>query len=120
MDGTPKSRLAAECRKSHFSEQTQDSNNEKIIGSSWLTNDGRRLYLHHFCILPKYQSKGLSKTLLDKSLAFAKEVNLQIKLEVHRDNTIAKELYHKGGFKYLGDYEVYIIRDVNLLKLRKA
>ncbi len=95
----------------------QDTENKKIIGSSWLTTDGRRLYLHHFGILPEYQGRDLSKPLLNKSLAFAKEINQQIKLEVHKDNTVAKNLYKKASFKYLGDYEVYIIRELNLLNL---
>ena len=84
----------------------------EIVGTSWLTCDGRRLYLHHFGILTEYQGKGLSKLLLRKSLAFAKGVGLQIKLEVHKDNTIAKNVYKNASFKYLGDYEVYIIRDI--------
>ena len=86
-----------------------------IIGSSWLTTDGRRLYLHHFAILPEYQGKGLSKPLLSKSLDFAKEIGQQIKLEVHENNTPARSLYKKAGFKYLGDYDVFIIRDVKQL-----
>ncbi len=84
-----------------------------LIGSSWLTTDGRRLYLHHFCIHPDFQGKGLSKILLKKSLDFAKKINQQIKLEVHKNNLIAKKLYTNYGFKYLGDYEVYIIRDLD-------
>jgi ribosomal protein S18 acetylase RimI-like enzyme len=82
----------------------------ELIGTSWITNDGRRLYLHHFGIKPEYQKQGLSKPLLKKSLEFAKQMNRQIKLEVHRDNLPALSLYEKSGFTYLGDYLVYIIR----------
>ncbi|MGD9995020.1 MAG: GNAT family N-acetyltransferase [Salinivirgaceae bacterium] len=82
----------------------------ELIGTSWITNDGRRLYLHHFGIKPEYQNQGLSKPLLKKSLEFAKQMNRQIKLEVHRDNLPALTLYEKSGFTYLGDYLVYIIR----------
>ncbi len=89
---------------------------EKLIGSSWLSQDGRRIYLHHFGILPGYQGKGLSKPLLEKSLQFARQLNLQIKLEVHKTNEIAIELYKKYGFNYLGDYLVFIIRDYKNLK----
>ncbi len=92
-----------------------EKESDKIVGTSWITNDGRRLYLHHFGILPDYQSKGLSKLLLIESLEIARQLNLQIKLEVHKDNNIAVNLYKKFGFKYLGDYDVYIIRDVNNL-----
>lgn len=90
---------------------------KEIIGTSWISNDGRRLYLHHFGILPEYQGKGLSKPLLKKSLEFAREKNMQIKLEVHQDNEIALELYKKHGFRYLGDYHVYIIRNIQEINL---
>ncbi len=82
-----------------------------IIGTSWITFDGRRLHLHHFGIHPDYQGKGLSHRLTEASIAFAREKKTQIKLEVHRDNRKAVSLYKKHGFKYLGDYNVYIIRD---------
>lgn len=84
----------------------------KIIGTSWLTQDGRRIYLHHFGIRPEHQGKGYSKILLKESLNFVRNTGKQIKLEVHKNNIKAVELYRKGDFKYLGDYDVYIIRDI--------
>ncbi|HCC70424.1 MAG TPA: hypothetical protein DEQ09_04645 [Bacteroidales bacterium] len=91
----------------------EDSSNNKISGTSWLTFDGRRLYLHHFGLLPEYQGKGLSKHLLEKTLEYVKETGYQVKLEVHSTNTVAINLYKKYGFKYLGDYEVFIIRNTD-------
>ena len=93
----------------------EDTNNNKPVGTSWLTHDYRRIYLHHFGILPEYQGKGLSKLLLDESLAYAKKEGMQIKLEVHKDNEIALNIYKKAGFKFLGDYHVYIIRDLKTI-----
>jgi [ribosomal protein S18]-alanine N-acetyltransferase len=87
----------------------------QIIGSSWMTFDGRRIHLHHFAIIPSHQGKGLSKPLLTESLKFVKEKGYQVKLEVHQTNRKAIDLYRKAGFKNLGDYDVYIIR--NLLEL---
>lgn len=87
----------------------------QIIGSSWLTNDFRRIYLHHFAIHPQFQGKGLSHPLLKKSLEWVKEKGLQVKLEVHKDNEKALNLYKKYGFTYLGDYQVQIIRDISLI-----
>jgi len=84
----------------------------KVIGSSWMTFDGRRIHLHHFAILPSHQGRGLSKILLKESLQFVREKGYQVKLEVHQSNTRAIELYKKAGFKYLGDYDVYIVRDL--------
>jgi len=89
----------------------EDISNDNIIGTSWITNDMRRLYLHHFGIEKNNQGKGLAKPLLETSLEWAKKTGLQIKLEVHKSNTVAIHLYEKYFFKYLGDYLVYIIRD---------
>ena len=85
----------------------------KIIGTSWMTLDGRRIHLHHFGIAPDYQGKGLAKPLLKESLKFVKKKGYQVKIEVHRDNLKAIDLYKKAGFEYLGDYDVFIIRDLN-------
>ncbi|MDO9255372.1 MAG: GNAT family N-acetyltransferase [Bacteroidales bacterium] len=86
-----------------------------IVGTSWLTVDCRRTYLHHFGINADYQGKGLAKKLLDASLKLAKTFGMQIKLEVHKDNIKALGLYTKAGFTYLGDYHTYIIRDISLI-----
>ena len=87
----------------------------ELIGTSWMTNDGRRSFLHHFAIAPIFQRKGFGKVLLQASLERARPLGLQIKLEVHRDNLAAIALYQSHGFSYLGDYDTYIIRDLNSL-----
>ncbi len=94
----------------------EDEETNAIAGTSWITYDGRRLYLHHFGISPGYQGKGLSKYLLEESLQYVKKTGYQIKLEVHSSNRIAINLYQKYGFKYLGDYKVYIIRNTDDIK----
>jgi ribosomal protein S18 acetylase RimI-like enzyme len=86
-----------------------------IAGTSWLTNDRRRTYLHHFGIADTWRGKGLSKILLEETLRIATRDGFQIKIEVHRDNLPALNLYKKAGFQYLGDYDVYMIRDLSLL-----
>lgn len=88
----------------------------KVTGTSWMTFDGRRIHLHHFGILPEYQGNGLSKPLLEESLRFVRKKGYQVKIEVHRKNLKAISLYKKAGFEYLGDYDVYIIRDINKLQ----
>lgn len=88
---------------------------QRICGTSWMTFDGRRLYLHHFGILPEFQGKGLSKVLLKESLSFVRKKGYQVKLEVNKKNIIATKLYRNFGFKSLGDYDIYIIRDVSNL-----
>jgi len=92
-----------------------DKHTHKMIGTSWLTVDGRRVYLHHFGIHADFQGKKLADPLLEASLKFAKSTGLQIKLEVHKNNDKALGLYQKAGFTYLGDYYVYIIRDISAI-----
>ena len=62
-------------------------------------------------VKPKFQNQGLGKRLTKESLKFAKGKGYQIKLEVHQTNKKAIEIYKNLGFTYLGDYDVYIIRD---------
>ncbi len=81
-----------------------------IIGTSWMTYDGRRIHLHHVGVLPEHQRKGVGRRLSERSVCYAKEKNTQIKLEVHRSNQGAVALYRELGFSYLGDYDVYIMR----------
>jgi ribosomal protein S18 acetylase RimI-like enzyme len=94
----------------------EDTDKQIIIGTSWLTNDGRRMFMHHFGISDDYQGKGLSQQLMVESLKYAKEKKLQIKLEVHKASLNAIKLYEKSGFNYLGDYLVYIIRNIDEIK----
>jgi len=91
--------------------------NGEVIGTSWMTFDGRRIHLHHFGVKRNFQRKGIGHQLTIESLRFAKQKGFQIKLEVHKDNHAAIALYKKHGFIYLGDYDVYIIRDLNSLEL---
>jgi len=84
-----------------------------LVGTAWLTVDGRRTYLHHLGVRPSHQRRGLGWRLLEATLAAAREIGLQLKLEVHRDNAAAIALYRRAGFSRLGDYDVLIIRDLN-------
>lgn len=89
----------------------ENNKTKAIAGTAWLTNDFRRIYLHHFCISTEYQGNHLSHILCEECISYAKQLKLQIKLEVHRNNSKAVSLYEKHGFKFLGDYLVYIIRN---------
>ena len=82
----------------------------KLIASAWVTSDGRRLHLHHVGVLPEFQRKGIGRFLSVRSIEFARQKQLQLKLEVHRSNKPAVDLYRSLGFSYLGDYDVYIMR----------
>ncbi|MBC7126548.1 MAG: GNAT family N-acetyltransferase, partial [Bacteroidales bacterium] len=38
-----------------------------VIGTSWMTFDGRRIHLHHFDVHPNYQRQGIGKMLTRES-----------------------------------------------------
>jgi ribosomal protein S18 acetylase RimI-like enzyme len=84
-----------------------------IVGVCWITDDGRRLYLHHMAVAPEHQGRGYARMLMEKALSWARERRLQMKLEVHMDNERAVRLYQSFGFTRLGDYEVFIRRDLS-------
>lgn len=87
----------------------EDEKNQMIIGTSWLTWDGRRIFMHHFAILPSYQGRGYGRKLALESLNFASEKNAPMKLEVHQQNLRAVQLYKSLGFKVFKNYDVYMI-----------
>lgn len=82
----------------------------RIVGTSWMTYDGRRMHLHHLGVLPGFQRQGIGRLLSEHSIRFARQQNTQVKIEVHRTNAGALALYRKLGFARLGDYDVYVLR----------
>jgi [ribosomal protein S18]-alanine N-acetyltransferase len=78
----------------------------QVIGSVWITNDTRRLYLHHLAVHPDWQKQGLGRRLFNEALAIAKDLGMQLKLEVHQDNVPARKLYD-SSMTVLEGYVVY-------------
>lgn len=89
----------------------EDGKTGMITGTSWLSCDGRRVFLHHFSIHPDFQGKGYGRSLALKSIDFARSINLPLKLEVHRENTNAVNLYKSLGFESFDGYEVWMLRN---------
>jgi ribosomal protein S18 acetylase RimI-like enzyme len=83
-----------------------------IVGSAWITCDGRRMMMHHFAIKPEYQGKKLGTRLGNECMEYLKKSGYQVKLDVHKENLIAKKLYKKLGFFAFTNYDVFIIRDI--------
>jgi len=88
----------------------EDPETGRIIATSWLTWDGRRVLLHHFAVRPSYQKQGCGRSLALKSLEFAREKGSPVKLEVSPLNLPAIQLYQSLGFELLGDYDVYMLK----------
>lgn len=83
-----------------------------LIGTSWLTHDNRRTFLHHFGIHPKFQGKGYANALMDASMEYIEELGMQVKLEVHKENFKALNLYRKYKFIDFDKYELMMKRDI--------
>ena len=90
----------------------EDTGSGNIIGSCWMTWDGRRIHLHHFGILPDFQGMGLGTELAERSLEWIREMGYQVKLEVHKKNLPARKLYEKLGFFAFRDYDIFMIRNL--------
>lgn len=84
---------------------------DKLVGTIWLTNDYRRLYIHHMAILPEFQNQGIGRSLLQEAITIADSQVLQAKLEVHSGNAAALHLYRSMGFQVLDGYLVMIRRN---------
>ena len=89
----------------------EDEINNRIIGTSWLTWDGRRVLMQYFSVLPSLQGSGYGRELAMASMAFAREKEAPLKLEVHHSNNPAIQLYKNLGFKILDGYEVYKLQN---------
>ncbi len=87
-----------------------DAKNELLTGSCWLTWDGRRLHFHHFAIHPDYQGQGNAKILMNEVMKYIKKTGAFVKLEVHKENHKAIELYKKYGFFEFEDYLIMMKR----------
>ncbi len=91
----------------------ENKKNEEIIGTSWLTCDGRRIHIHHFGVNEKYRRKGFGKLLAKESIKYAKENGYQLRLDVEKNNFIAKRIYESFGFYAYTEYDIYVLRDIN-------
>ena len=89
----------------------ENATSGEIIGSSWMTWDGRRIYLHHFGIHPDWQNLGFGTKLAEASLDWISQTGKQVKMEVHKENNAAIRLYEKLGFFAFKEYDLYMIRE---------
>lgn len=77
--------------------------NNETAGSAALIFEGNGLYeLAKMAVAPAFQGKGISRVLIEKCLAAAKELNAhKIILYSNSQLKTALSLYEKYGFKYV-------------------
>jgi GNAT superfamily N-acetyltransferase len=83
---------------------------DKLVGSIWVTDDGRRQYLHHLAVAEGWRQRGLGRRLMQLALSYSDDVERQVKIEVERNTPWLRQFYNEFGFVDLGNYEVIIRR----------
>ena len=74
---------------------------EQIIGSAFGTFNGRRAFIYHVAVHPRWQLKGIGKTLLQKIEEKLKQAGLiKVWLMVNTDNLRVKPFYEKCGYEH--------------------
>jgi ribosomal protein S18 acetylase RimI-like enzyme len=83
-------------------DQHQEPEYEQI---PWEDSSGRFLVVHRLCVNPKYQGKGISRTLLAEIERFAKkEGYASIRLDTQMINEKAMYLYESCGYEKRGKF----------------
>lgn len=79
----------------------------ELIGTVLCGNDGRRGYLYHLAVNPKYRGKKVGSRLVDTVLEALKKLDIQkCHLFVVADNQDGINFWKKIGWKYRDDIAV--------------
>lgn len=85
---------------------------DKVIGIGNILENRRKRISHHvrlaISVDKSYWGKGVSQSLMNGLISFAKEKHVEIiSLEVFEDNIRARKLYEKYGFEEIGYFKNY-------------
>lgn len=85
----------------------------KIIGSIFGVFNGRRAWIYHLAIDPKYQNIGYGSVLLKKTeMALKARKATRILLWMDQFNPKTLPFYRKNGFKFLHDKRKIMKKDL--------
>lgn len=74
----------------------------EIVGAVLCGHDGRRGYIYHLAIDPKYHGRGLGRRLIDECLAGLKRAGLErANILVAKDNPRGLEFWRRCGWEDL-------------------
>lgn len=59
----------------------EDETKQRIIGTSWLSWDGRRIHMQYFAVSPSMQGRGYGRRLARASMDFALSKKLPLNLK---------------------------------------
>lgn len=81
---------------------------DKMVGTILCGHDGRRGYIHHTCVLPKYRGRNIGKVLVESALQGLKEQGIdKCHLFVFQDNVIGNNFWQNMGWEKREDIFMY-------------
>ncbi len=88
----------------------------QIVGVIMAGHDGRRGYIHHTAVLPKYRNQGIAGRLLDCAMcALEKEGINKAALVVFARNEIGNAFWENRGFQVRDDL-IYRNKNIHALE----
>lgn len=79
-------------------------NEDRIIGTIIVGNDGRRGYIYHASVSLEYRKQGIATKLVNKSLEALHQIGInKVALVVFSKNEIANDFWEKQGFTSRND-----------------
>jgi len=78
--------------------------NGVLAGAVLCGHDGRRGFLYHLVVSPRYRGRGLGKLLLTECARGLHAAGIQrVIILVARDNSLGREFWLRNGWEELGD-----------------
>ena len=78
-----------------------------VVGTILAGHDGRRGYIHHLAIHPKYRRQGLARQLVDKCLQILQDEGIQkCHIFIFNDNAGGIEFWKSIGWVHRSDISV--------------
>ena len=90
---------------------------DSIVGAIMVGNDGRRGYIYHTAVHPKYRNQGIGKALVEIALDSLLKLGInKVALVVFERNNSGNEFWEKMGFTSRNDL---IYRNKALVKIER-
>jgi len=78
--------------------------NGQIVGTILCGNDGRRAYIHHTAVAPKFRRRGIATELVRMAMDEQKKRGIQkCHLFIFNENESGKEFWQESGFSIRND-----------------
>ncbi len=74
---------------------------EVIKYGAWKTNKPYAV-IHRVAVAENAKGQGIGQKIYDYAINFAKEKNVNIRIDTHKDNLVMQKLIQKNGFEYCG------------------